>query len=152
MWKWVYFNAPTIQAVCSVFGLIGLTWYAVETKRIREATLSQSAASRRPFMTLVISEEFLGCYELKNIGSGIALHLQWSFMGPDVEMRPMDLGSCAVHQRKFFLYKGEYVPIEQVQSHGGIRVTYTDTADVQYWSTFTPKTGMVLVETGSGKL
>jgi len=148
MWKWVFVNSTAIQATCAVLGLLGLIWYALETRSIRKATLAQSAASRRPYFHLVRSKEFPGCHVAKNIGSGIALKVQWTFLGPEFITRPIEMGSCAVNQRKFFYFKGEPVPSGLLRSHGGVRMTYTDTAGVRYWTTFTPRPGMILVDTG----
>jgi len=148
MWKWIVFNSAAIQAACAILGLLGLFWYAIETRSIRRATLAQSAAARRPYFTLKISREFPGCFITRNIGAGIALKAQWIFMGPESAMRPIDLGSCAVNQRKAFYYKNEVVTAALFISHGGVKVTYTDTAGVKYWSTFTPQNGIIVVDTG----
>lgn len=164
-WLWVYYNAPTIQAFSAFMGLLGLAYYARETRRIRIATLAQSDASRRPYFhaedwevpkNLQDAEEFEGkdYYQFKNCGSGIALEVCWRFLS-DSKAPLVPLGSCAVGRVKYiFTSDWRWVEYDEIESHEGVYLEYKDTAGKRYWTKITIKrmadnTLHTLVDTGS---
>lgn len=164
-WLWVYYNAQTIQAFSAFLGLLGLALYAMDTRRIRIATLAQSDATRRPYFhpedweapkNLKNAPEFKlkDYYQFKNCGSGIALEVSWRFLS-EIDAPLLPLGSCAVGRVKhIFTADGRWVEYSEIESHGGVYLEYKDTAGKRYWTTIeirrmADNTVHALVDTGS---
>jgi hypothetical protein len=132
MGHWIYWNSPTIQAVCQIFGLVGLLAYAVETYRIRRSTLSESDASRRPFFEIFVGEYGL---RVKNTGAGIALNVKWMQLEGPSKIGPVDIGAIAT-QMYFIMLTPESqdrLKSEHLLEYP-VRITYTDTAGKKYWT------------------
>ncbi len=107
-WVWVFINAQTIQAVCAVLALFGLFVYAFDTRRIRNATLAQSEASRRPYFTFEANHDLKSgrlTIGAKNVGEGAALSFA-IFFGDGTSTQRLQRGFGDSRRRECFATGG----------------------------------------------
>lgn len=137
-----------IQAGCAIFGIMGLAWYAVETYRIRVATLAQSAAERRPFIVPRDhqSPDLDAAVIFTNCGRGPILKLEVEFLNRP-QPRSYPQGAIGV-DTNFKCRWSEDRVLERFQLEDkGVRFTYTDTAGKRYWTTVKFDKGLCVVDT-----
>jgi hypothetical protein len=152
MWKWLYFNSSTVQAVCAILASAGLAIYAWDTRRIRQATLSQTDASRRPFFEL-IEEDFRATLNspaqlervlsFRNAGVGIALDVAWQPLLPPAQRRklspkPKPIGDIAPGGILKPRIGSAHLTYAHIVKFDGIALTYVDGAGKQYFKFFIP--------------
>ncbi len=147
------------QAVGAFAGLIVLGIYAFDTRRIREATLNQSSASRRPFFILTTDSPMQGVsvWQIKNVGVGPALETTWEYKDPILREQSLtQVGAVAPGSVVTIREANGPIGARDLTVRGGLRITYTDTAGKVYWSEIGCKDeyGSVrfVVETGDGIL
>ncbi|MGI4756598.1 MAG: hypothetical protein ACRYGF_07085 [Janthinobacterium lividum] len=132
------------QVGIASIGLAMLCFYSLETRRIRQATLAQSDASRRPFITIHATEPHL---IFKNSGAGPALDVKAIFSNGD-DYQPDPIGAVGVTDLFHVDYLLAPVTYEMILQTI-LKFGYTDTAGKPYWTTFrNVKTGWV-TDTGT---
>lgn len=138
-WVWVFINAQTIQAVCAVLTLFGLFVYAFDTRRIRNATLAQSEASRRPYFTFEANHDLKSgrlTIGAKNVGEGAALSFA-IFFGDGTSIQRLQRGFGIAVGENVLLLEGPYKDVcTKMQLSEGVWLEYTDLAQKSYWSSF----------------
>ena len=79
-----YYTAGIVSAVIGFFGLIGLTVYAIDTRKLRIAAQEQIETAMRPCVLIAESPQngSVGTpLFMKNVGVGVALNVHWRYTG-----------------------------------------------------------------------
>ena len=137
----LYYYSPAIQSVCAVLGLLGLGVYAFDTRAIRNATLAQSDASRRPFLDLIANEfSAIGnnAYSVQNNGAGPAISVAWAPAGiPNAAL--LYLGSLSIRAKADLGGHHSNLDEQGFSEHGNIVMVYSDTSGRDYVQLFAPR-------------
>jgi len=80
-----YYVAGIVSAVCAVLGLAGLTWYAIETYKLRTAAQDQVESTIKPCVLFLENPpgpaQSKGFDDngllIKNVGNGPAINVRW---------------------------------------------------------------------------
>ena len=128
-----------VQAGSAIAGVAGLAIYAWDTRQIRQATLDQVQASRRPFFVFSFSPVSPGNhFELlaKNIGTGHAFNFRvttgdGTSIPGHTENSVVQSGTdrTLISDKEFDLYF-------DFAMHNGVRLEYEDLAGTCYWSAY----------------
>jgi hypothetical protein len=125
-----------IQAMSAALGVIGLGLYALDTRTIRNESLAQGTANRRPSFNLeygLIGSDFV--FEVMNVGSGVALGAKWKFHRSIDALEFESIGDVAVGSRRALRISHRYATeADFIWGDDAIRLVYTDTAKKEYWS------------------
>jgi hypothetical protein len=76
---WLNLNAGGIQALCAIFGFLGLCFYCYLTYCIRQAAVAQQKAAQAPMLMFFERDKV---WALKNYGVGPATQVFWK---PDAQ-------------------------------------------------------------------
>jgi hypothetical protein len=143
MWQCIMTNSAGIQAVAAVLGVLGLCIYALDTRKIRQATSLQAKDNLIAFLALSLlskdSDPSVLQWKLQNQGSGTAINVKvWLHNNPKPIQKPS-------------LMKGESFVIcdadtqegrefaEQLKSADGFKTQYESLAGERFESTFRVK-------------
>lgn len=130
-----------MQACSAIAGVIGLAVYAFDTRKIRNATLAQTEASRRPFFafnTNLDKSRNVLSVTAENVGTGHAMDLH-IYNGKGESLQSIELGICIVIHGVLLVMQGDAALITgRLASQDGVRLEYADTAGKRYWSACKP--------------
>ena len=130
---WLNDNASAVQAICSVFGIVGLGFYCWLTYGIRKASVAQQKAAQAPMIMFSFDKDEK-YWMIKNYGVGPATKVWWK-PGERNDKSPdwYDLGAIAPGDFSDLPHHGR-----PEESHlidmcaGGARIHYSDMADNHY--------------------
>jgi hypothetical protein len=138
-----------LQAIIAALAFGGLIWYAIVTTQIRNATIKQSEASRRPYIRAVLVEDISPntLVLFANEGLGPALSMTVSHESQGLHSNPFYNGSVGVGENFYgAMSHNNMLNYQALQSP--VRFVYTDTAKKKYWTTISYREGLFISDTG----
>jgi hypothetical protein len=127
-----------IQAIATILTFGALIVYAIDTRKIRKATLSQSEAARRPYISAIPRTDSDGENSrvlFVNQGSGPILNLTVSHLKGYPNVTPNYNGAVGVQESFYACFDYQkFIDVRDI-SEFGVRFSYTDTAKKRYWTT-----------------
>ena len=127
-----------IQAVTAIGGVWGLIYYCKETHKIREETVRQGAASRRPFLFVKRSnpDDLYSNLLLLNEGQGPAIDVFWrQGEREDIKKPTYRVGSIGVDHSIFLQWQtNRFIRLAELKE-SGLYIEYGDATDShRYWT------------------
>lgn len=139
------------QTITGVLGLVGLLWYTRETKKIREATVRQAEAARRPYLRVIDPGPNAGLHApalFMNQGTGPALNVRAAYLDENLLKHAHDNGSAGVGEKLYAAFGTQKFLLWHELADRGVRFTYTDTGNKKYWTTIKQTGGSYFSNTG----
>lgn len=144
--------ATVVLAGFAVPNLIALQRYVKETNEMKQESLRQGIASRRPFVSIAPGKQRVW---LVNSGPGIAYKATWQFKDHEKFggfVKAEDVGAIGVGIEVPLSFRADQfrpLTVEDIGKQEGIRIDYEDADRRRYWSTIsrTPE-GYTVVDSG----
>jgi hypothetical protein len=140
MWQCIMTNSAGIQAVAAVLGFLGLCFYALDTRKIRQATSLQAKDNLIAFLALSQlpkdGDPSVLQWKLQNQGSGTAINIKvWLLNNPTPKQKPSLMKGesfviCDVDDPNAPLFA------KQLKSVDGFKTQYESLAGERFESTF----------------
>lgn len=131
-----YYIAGIVSTLIALLALVGLTVYALDTRKLRIAGQQQLEATIRPCVLLMEDADVLRDFEhgnliLKNVGAGVALNVRWRYQRTKnsgwIGCPALASSDCIrpqVHPR-------------DVLDGGGVEIEFSSLSDTRYRATVT---------------
>jgi hypothetical protein len=156
---WVEAISTAVAAVATVLlagfavpNLIALRRYVKDTNEIKQESLRQGVASRRPFVSISPGKERVW---LMNSGPGVAYKVTWQFKDHEKFgglLKAEEVGAIGIGIEVPLSFRADrfrQLTVEDIGKQEGIRIDYEDADGKRYWSMIsrTPE-GYTVVDSG----